>query len=88
MKDLVKKKPLSEEEAAKMCKQILHALRYLHGQGIVHRDLKGANILINEEGVPKISDFGTAKVIGHKGVEDNIAVKSRSLKGTPYWMAP
>lgn len=48
LRDLVKGKPLDEMQASKMCKQILQALKYLHGEGIIHRDLKGANILINE----------------------------------------
>ena len=73
-----------------MVKQILEGLKYLHQEGIIHRDLKGANILVNEDNVAKIADFGTAKLILNKdsSCRDNIAITSKSLKGTPYWMAP
>jgi mitogen-activated protein kinase kinase kinase len=65
----------------------LKALAYLHEQNIIHRDLKCANILINEQLEPKISDFGTAKVVYGKD-KDDIARLSASLKGTPFYMAP
>ena len=42
-------------------KQILEGLAYLHFKGIIHRDLKGGNILISNKGVAKLSDFGCAK---------------------------
>ena len=67
--------------------KILQALVYLHSQSIIHRDLKCANVLINENLEPKISDFGTAKVI-YRSDTDDIAKMSASLKGTPYYMAP
>lgn len=59
----------------------------MHEQSIIHRDLKCANILLTEDLIPKISDFGTAKMIYKKDTDD-IAKMSASLKGTPYYMAP
>lgn len=54
---------------------------------LIHRDLKCANILLTKDSIPKLTDFGTAKMIVDKD-QDNIAKLSASLKGTPYYMAP
>ncbi|KAI9706280.1 MAG: hypothetical protein M1820_004855 [Bogoriella megaspora] len=60
--------------------QVLHGLLYLHEQGVIHRDIKGANILTTKEGLVKLADFGVAtKATG---------LHEASVVGTPYWMAP
>jgi serine/threonine protein kinase len=64
-------------------KQLLSGLMYLHGNKIIHRDLKPANVLINQDGILKLTDFGSCREFGD--LEVSI---SRSLKGSPYWMAP
>jgi serine/threonine protein kinase len=51
---------LSEELAAYYIKQVLIGLAYLHAQGVVHRDIKGANLLMTKQGVVKLADFGVA----------------------------
>jgi serine/threonine protein kinase len=78
---------LSESMCAEIGEKILKALCYLHEQNIIHRDLKCANILLTEGMQPKISDFGTAKIVNTKD-NDDIAKLSASLKGTPFYMAP
>ncbi|KAI5778231.1 hypothetical protein EDC01DRAFT_622910 [Geopyxis carbonaria] len=60
--------------------QTLHGLLYLHDQGVIHRDIKGANILTTKEGLVKLADFGVATRTN--GLSDS------SVVGTPYWMAP
>ena len=79
--------PISEGETSRIAKHILEALVYLHEMKLIHRDLKCANILLTEDSTPKLTDFGTAKIIVDKE-QDNIAKLSASLKGTPYYMAP
>lgn len=60
--------------------QVLHGLLYLHEQGVIHRDIKGANILTTKEGLVKLADFGVATRA--TGLHES------SVVGTPYWMAP
>ncbi len=62
--------------------QILLGLLYLHDQGVIHRDIKGANILTTKDGKVKLADFGvsTSTLAG--------ADKEAQVVGTPYWMAP
>lgn len=68
-------------------RQILLGLNYLHERDIIHRDIKGANMLVDNKGGIKISDFGISKK-----VEDNLLPGSRahrpSMQGSVFWMAP
>ncbi|CAD8083745.1 unnamed protein product [Paramecium sonneborni] len=72
------KSKLSESIIQKYVTDILQGLVYLHHKGIIHRDIKGANIIVDTKGVCKLADFGCS-IIGKS---------SYSLKGTPNWMAP
>lgn len=64
--------------------QILEGLEYLHYNKIIHRDIKGANVLVGNDGVCKLADFGSAKrIINYEEMSHN-----KSLKGTVNWMAP
>lgn len=73
--------PIQEELLAYYVKQILTGLEYLHSQGIVHRDIKGGNLLYTKRGKVKLADFGVSATLT-EGSNDNTAV------GSPYWMAP
>ena len=61
--------------------QVLEGLVYLHDQGVIHRDIKGANILTNKDGCVKLADFGVASSTAAGAVRDNEVV------GSPYWSA-
>ncbi|KAG7145613.1 Cytokinesis protein sepH like [Verticillium longisporum] len=63
--------------------QVLQGLQYLHDQGVIHRDIKGANILTTKDGTVKLADFGVSTSTLANGQD-----KEAQVVGTPYWMAP
>ncbi|CAN4090277.1 unnamed protein product [Withania somnifera] len=74
--------PFPESLVAVYISQVLEGLVYLHEQGVIHRDIKGANILTTKEGLVKLADFGVATKLTEADVN------THSVVGTPYWMAP
>ncbi|KAH7855599.1 hypothetical protein Vadar_026663 [Vaccinium darrowii] len=72
---------LGESAIRSYTKQILSGLAYLHAKNTVHRDIKGANILVDPNGRIKLADFGMAKHITGQSCP-------LSFKRSPYWMAP
>lgn len=89
--------PLEESLIRSFVKQILVGISYLHRKNVIHRDIKGANILIDTQGIVKITDFGISTKLSTKvrnqwmkknqdETEDN--ERKASLQGSVYWMAP
>ncbi|CAN1255160.1 MAP3K epsilon protein kinase 1 [Linum perenne] len=74
--------PFPESLVTVYIAQVLEGLVYLHEQGVIHRDIKGANILTTKEGLVKLADFGVATKLTEADVN------THSVVGTPYWMAP
>ncbi len=75
---------LSIDVIASYTRQILLGLDFLHKRGIIHRDIKGGNVLVDQEGRLKLADFGASTKVGALDTTQ----KTSSLKGTPYFMAP
>ena len=73
-----------EDRICPLFEPILDAVGYAHKKKILHCDIKPANVVITTEGVPKILDFGIAKIIKNQGEEE----KDNLIMGTPSYMSP
>ena len=80
----LKKQLPSPSEAARLLETLAQAMHYAHLRGVVHRDLKPVNILLDSAGQPKIADFGLAK----RTDSDSDFSQSGAILGTPSYMAP
>lgn len=78
----VTEEPLEESQIAYICREALKGLAYLHSIFKVHRDIKGGNILLTEQGDVKLGDFGVAAQL------TRTMSKRNTFIGTPHWMAP
>lgn len=72
------------QSAARLVAAISRAVHYAHQRGILHRDLKPGNILLDGHGEPHLTDFGLAKVIE----QDNAITRTQAVIGTPSYMSP
>lgn len=85
---------LGLSESLEVAIQIAEALAAAHGEGIIHRDIKPQNVVINRQGQVKVLDFGLAKMIGgdqnHEAAADPDSLISRenAIAGTPMYMSP
>jgi hypothetical protein len=75
--------PIPSEEAVALFHQALSGIGYAHRMGIVHRDIKPGNIMLNRDGIVKVTDCGIAKVLSARGV-----ARSGAHLGTPLYMSP
>jgi serine/threonine protein kinase len=84
--------PMPEDEILRVAEQVAAALAFAHEKGIVHRDLKAANVKLTAEGTVKVLDFGLAKVMRDRSSETSTltvhATQAGSVLGTPAYMAP
>lgn len=81
---LVREGPLPAVKAAELVKTIADAIQYAHHRGILHRDLKPQNVLIDEQGRPRVTDFGLAK---RTGVDSGLT-QTGAVMGSPSYMPP
>ncbi|XP_027691472.1 mitogen-activated protein kinase kinase kinase 19 [Vombatus ursinus] len=80
--------PLPEMVLSKYTKQILQGVAYLHENCVVHRDIKGNNVMLMPTGIIKLIDFGCARRLAYVSLTGTHSEMLKSMHGTPYWMAP
>ncbi len=83
--DIVKNKRYSEADAIDASIQVAEALAHAHGKGLIHRDVKPKNIMLNRDGVVKLADMGLARAITDKEAAE--AEQGKAF-GTPYYISP
>jgi len=83
LEDMILNGVQSEELLVKVAASVLNALSYAHERGVVHRDIKPGNILVSEDGIVKVTDFGLAAVTDAPSL-----TMEGSLIGTPAYMSP
>ena len=76
---------INEKLTAIYIHQVLQGLVYLHSKGVIHRDIKGGNILTTKDGEVKLADFSVSIMLNQEQLSQN---KMMSFAGTPYWSSP
>ena len=83
--EVVKREPISNRRAAELIVKLARTVHYAHQRGILHRDIKPGNILLDADGEPHLTDFGLARLIERESTITGTMVEAL---GTPSYMAP
>ena len=81
---VIKQKPTSIRQAAELISKIARTVHYAHEHGILHRDIKPGNILLDAKGEPLLTDFGLARLVE----AESTVTRTQEVMGTPSYMAP
>ena len=78
------KSPVSNRDAAELLAKLARAVHYAHQRGILHRDIKPGNVLLDAQGEPHLTDFGLARLVE----KDSTLTRTMAMLGTPSYMSP
>src|SRR6266498_2211208 len=81
---VVRREPMSVRRAAELIAKVARTVYYAHEHGILHRDIKPGNILLDQEGEPHLTDFGLARLVE----TESTVTRTMEVLGTPSYMAP
>ena len=82
--EVVKRAPMSIRQAAELIAKVARTVHYAHEHGILHRDIKPGNILLDTKGEPQLTDFGLARLVE----AESTVTRTMEVMGTPSYMAP
>src|SRR5881275_2094701 len=82
--EVIKREPMPIRRAAELIAKLAHTLHYAHEHGILHRDIKPGNVLLDAKGEPHLTDFGLARLVE----TESTVTRTMEVLGTPSYMAP
>ena len=82
--EVVRRTPMSIRQAAELIAKVARTVHYAHEHGILHRDIKPGNILLDQKGEPHLTDFGLARLVE----TESTVTRTKEVLGTPSYMAP
>jgi serine/threonine protein kinase len=82
--EVIKREPMSIRQAAELISNVARTVHYAHEHGILHRDIKPGNILLDAKGEPLLTDFGLARLVQ----AESTVTRTKEVMGTPSYMAP
>jgi TolB-like protein/Tfp pilus assembly protein PilF len=82
--EVIKHKPISIRQVAELMAKVARTVHYAHEHGILHRDLKSGNILLDAKGEPQLTDFGLARLVE----SESTVTRTLEVLGTPSYMSP